>query len=420
MKKIWIILLTSILLCFFSPSTKAQEGGSGYSRYGLGDIRYVTSSRAIGMGSAGIASLSTNSMNQMNPAAWVRINRTRYAAGARYEGYSISDGNQSTFLSGATFDGVTLSVPASVSSGIVFTAGIVPFSRVNYNIVSPDTQAGIDYLLQYLGKGGVSLGYFGTSASITGDLHIGAKLNYYVGTVQHSVKQTFASSAYTSSEVVRSDRLRGAGFTFGTVYGGLKKILDLSEDRTLDVGALLTTTSYLTASEERFYRYTTASLTSRDTTESSDGKIRLPYALGFGISYGTDRFLIAGDLYYQNWHRYTKNGIPDVELRDSYRFGIGAEILPKRDPSAPFTQRMSYQFGSFYQSSYYRIKNEPINEIGLTGGLELPIFGDTRLNIAGELSVRGTTKYGLQKDRILRISFTLSSSELWFVRPEEE
>src|SRR5439155_1874127 len=99
-------------------------------------------------------------------------------------------------------------------------------------------------------------------------------------------------------------------------------------------------------------------------------------------------------------------------IRDSYRFGTGVELVPKKDPAAPFTQRIAYRFGIFYNASYYQVKGEKINEAGLTGGFGIPLLSDTRLSISGEYSFRGTTDLQLQKDKILRISLTLDIGEL--------
>ncbi|MBI4547068.1 MAG: hypothetical protein HY707_03750 [Ignavibacteriae bacterium] len=401
-------------------TSRANNGGSGYSRYGIGDIRYFTTSRAMGMGGASLAVLSANVIDRVNPALWTRIPHTSFSASAFYEGFSTSDGIYSRFLSETQFNGFMVAVPLMKKSGLVFAAGITPFSRVNYNIIAPDTQANLAYTLHYLGNGGLSIGHVGASANFGTDLNIGAKLNYYFGALHHTVKQQFSSSLFTSAEVLRSTRLNGVGGTFGAVYTGLSKLFSLQESQLLTIGFVVTTTSYLTSAEERFYSYTTGSLTTRDTTISPEGKHRLPLAIGGGCSYQTDHFLLAADVHYQNWNRYSLNGSRVDELRDNYRFSFGGELLPKRDISSPFTQRIAYRFGAFYHTTYYQIKNEPINEIGLSGGLGIPIFSNTRFNLAVEYSFRGTTAQQLQKDKILRISCTLNVGELWFFRPPEE
>ena len=410
------ILGLFLFLVFLASAAEAQNGGSAYSRYGIGDIRYFSSSRSIGMGGSSFALLSANSIDDANPALWARIARTQFSASALYEGFSASDSRKSGYFSNASFNGFMLAVPVVTQWGIVFAGGITPLSRINYNI--PVSIA--DYTIRYLGDGGVSQGEIGFSAAPTSDLTLGVKLNYYFGTLHHSIDQTFPAGTSTNTELVRSTRLNGIGGSFGAVYGGLKKLFGLPETQSLNIGAVFTSTSNLTATEERYFTYTTSTLTTQDTLIAQDGKMRLPFALGGGIAFTSERFALTSGAYYQNWNSFTDNGAGSPELRDSYRISVGGELIPKRDATASFFKRLAYTAGFFYDATYYTIKNQSINEVGFSGGFGIPLFTDTHLHLAAEYGIRGTTDQNLQKDKILRISMTLNVGELWFVRPPEE
>ena len=416
-----IISLITFSLILSTVEVFGGNGGSGYSRYGIGDISYFVSNRAIGMGGAGLAALSNNSIDRINPAGLSQINRTSYSISALYEGISTTDGIKSGYFGETSFDGIMIAIPIAPKNGIILSAGITPYSRINYNVSTSDSFDILNYSTQYRGDGGLAQGNLGISAIPINDIHVGAKFNYYMGTLNYTTKQSFGNSeSEYYSEVKRSLELKGIGFTIGSIYSGLKNVFHLSDANTLNIGIVFTTTPYLTAIEEKFYTYRTVTVTTRDTTTSDDFKIRIPYSLGFGASYLSDRFLFAADIYYQNWNRYTFNEVGASELRDSYRFSMGGELLPKRDQSVPFLQRMPYRLGFFYNSSYYRINDKPINEFGITGGFGIPIFGDVRIDLGIEYSFRGTTDLQMQKDNIFRLSFSLSGSELWFVRPEQE
>ncbi|HEV8539398.1 MAG TPA: hypothetical protein VGR15_10825, partial [Bacteroidota bacterium] len=363
---------------------------------------------------------SNQTIDRINPAAWSRINRTRFSAGGMYEGFSSSDSSGSSYLSKTHFNGLSLAIPIERDEGIVLSAGVAPYTKVNYNIVSAFTQGSLSYVLRYLGEGGLSLAHLGMSGSLSSELHLGAKLDYYFGSINHTVSQTFTTTQFTSAEVVRATRFSGAGVTMGVLYSGLRNALNLGEGNALNIAATFSTASSLTTTEERFSTYNSGSVISRDTTTSPDGKLQLPLGLSIGLAYQSDRITVAADFAYQKWGDLTSNGVSSPEIRDSYRIGGGLEFIPKKDPAAPFTQRMAYRFGLFYNASYYEIRGEKINEAGVTGGIGFPLFGDTRVNISGEYGFRGTTDFQLQKDKILRISFTLDISELWFVRPPEE
>jgi hypothetical protein len=408
------MLVLAVVMAAAPFCARAGNGGSSYSRYGIGDLQYNQSSSRMSMGGTGIAFLSIYNIDPLNPACWTRIVRTTFMVGATYEALSTRDDHSSAFLSSAFFNGFMIAWPIAPAHGVVLGAGVSRYSNVNYNIIAP----GPDYDVQYKGDGGLSEGYLGISTLFLGEIHLGARLNYYFGTLNYSTRQVYDPSTY--AEVVRAVEPKGPGLTLGAVYSGLRKVLSLPEGHSLNAGVVFTTTSTLAADGDRYYTYLVPPLTTRDTVSSTGGTLHLPLSLGGGISYTTERISLAADLFYQEWSRFTATDITSAGLRDSYRASAGAEFIPKRDPGASVTQRTVYRLGAFYNSTYYDLNGEPINEMGLAGGVGIPVFGETRLSIAAEYSLRGTTENNLQKDKVLRVSMTLSGSELWFLRPPEE
>ncbi|HEY6193130.1 MAG TPA: hypothetical protein VI215_12475 [Bacteroidota bacterium] len=414
------LLRLLLLLAMCTAAAFAGGGGSVYTRHGIGDLRYGTSGRGTGMGGVGIALLSSGVVDPLNPATWGVDNRTQFSISGFYEGFASSDDRNSTYLSQASFNGLMFAIPLIPRWGVVLGAGITPYSRVDYNIVSPSSQNGYDYTVRYQGDGGLSQGHLGFSAMPDSQLLLGAKMNYYFGTIRNTLDQSFTPAQYTDAEDIRLTRFNGLGATFGIVYRGLKNILNLPAGQTLNIGAVVSTVSRMNSAEERYFTYTTSSLTTRDTVLNPEGTTRLPLAAGGGIAFTAERYSLGADFTYQNWNAYTVNDVKSPDVRDSYRFSAGGELIPKREASAPFFQRLAYRAGFFYDASYYDIKGEPINEIGFTAGIGVPIVSDTRLHFTTGYSFRGTTDQQLQKDRILRFTVTLTAGELWFVRPPEE
>jgi hypothetical protein len=245
-------------------------------------------------------------------------------------------------------------------------------------------------------------------------------LNYYFGTIVHTVTQSFSDAGFSNSEVIRTNSLHGVGWRLGATYRGLKSVFRLPETHSFNVAAVFSTTSWLTYSVERVQTYTTGILSPPDTTTVPDVKFRLPMSLAAGISYSNEKLLLAADIYYQPWSQATLDGGSIKELRDHIRVGGGIELLPGRDPGATFVQRVAYRLGAYYDATYYQISGQPINEWGITGGAGIPVWQETRLGVAAQYGWRGTTEYQLQLDRILRVSLSLSIGEPWFVRPPEE
>lgn len=411
--------LTLVLFGIFA--TRAfSGGGSAYSLFGVGELRFFASERSAGMGGTYAGLLETNSINTLNPAAWTTIARTRFSIGVSYDGYAISNTTTSTFLSSATFNGFAMAVPISSDHGIVASLGLTPYSVVNYNIVTPVADPTFPYTLKNIGSGGLSTMHIGVSSRPASQWHLGLKFNYLVGTIHHTTAQEFQSPQLTEATVDRATELRGGALTVGTIFSGVGDWFNMPEHRSISAGVVFTTGSELSTSVEHFYRYASGGITvARDTVLVQEGETVLPFSIGVGLSYTLkDQFIASGDFTYQNWDRFRMMGDHPAELRNNYRFGLGAEILPRRDAAATYWERISYQFGLFYHATNLRVNGRDINEGGITGGIGLPLFSDTRLTLTASYSIRGTV--AIERDDIVRVALTLNAGEVWFVRPPEE
>ena len=102
------------------------------------------------------------------------------------------------------------------------------------------------------------------------------------------------------------------------------------------------------------------------------------------------------------------------------RFGIGLERIPARDLGASWTDRVSLRLGMAITNTYFSPYNTGITEWDLTGGFSTPLSGDARLHVALVYGWRGTTNGNLSKDHIFRLNASISLSELWFIRSDEE
>lgn len=413
-----MIAIILALIVMAAPAS-GGEGGSVYSRYGIGELRFSSTSRSAAMGGAGLAILSPSSIDHQNPAAWSHISLTRFSLSLLAESYSSSDATSKRRSATSRFSGAVIAIPVLTSSGIIASAGVVPYSTVEYTVTSPATQAGYTYNLTYEGDGGLSLSHIGFSAKALPDLNVGFKFNYYFGTLTHSISQSFPANVQSASSSDRREaHLRGIGYTFGAIYSGLGSVLGLRLEESLRFGVVFHTASSLTQEEERVVTYRQPSATTVDTITTPDRTLRIPYALGFGISFQDEQLILASDLLMQPWSRSVVGGLLSPARRNSLRWSGGAEFTPKRESTAPYFQRASYRAGVYYHQSYFELGGKPVNEMGATAGAAFPLFADTRLSIGILYGVRGSKD--VLKDSILRMSFILSGGERWFVRPQDE
>lgn len=413
------------LLCLVSflaaTSTLVASNGSVYSRFGVGEISTFMSGRTAGMGGSGIALLTDGYINSVNPAALGRLTRTQYEADFQYQGFAINDGTASSYLSSGNFQEAMLAFPVYHDYGMSFAFGITPFSRTAYSVKSNDTQAGQEITQSFDGNGGLTSAQLSFSLSPHRDLYLGLTSHYLFGTVNRRQQLAFAGTGYFASDETRSVSMKGFAFTLGAVYNGVDVALGVSKEKNLNVAATIFSGSNLSATEHLIENY----VSSRETTDVQSGTVKIPIGFGLGVAYLLqEQAILTGDLRIQSWDNYSYLGTHPAEIRNSIRFGVGAEFIPSRTIGESFYKQVTYRVGSYLNSSYLKVNNEPINEYFVTGGVGLPVFfiptSEARLNISLEYGIRGTTSNGLQKDSITRLTISLSGSDTWFVPPEIE
>jgi hypothetical protein len=394
----------------------AADGGSTYSLYGIGDLRYMTSTRSTSMGYTGIALPGVTSINNLSPATWSSVSQVRLDAGFLYEGFKSSDASKSIFLGNANFYGALLAIPISPAHGVVFVGGFTPYSTINYSLFTKGIQEGIDYTIHHQGSGGVGVAQAGLSYAPSTDLSLGVSFNYLVGSIDNSRTLASTNTSFVGGTVTENQTLHGITYTLGALFKGFGSFSEPL--RPLCLGFFITSRGNLATTRQSLYEFSDAL---RDSSSETPGRIAVPFSYGVGLGYQAgERYIFAADYFAQPWRDADFDGADLPEIRNSYRIGVGGEILPARDPNATWLNRLSYRLGFFYHATYYQINNEPINEWGVTGGLGLPMSRDTRLTVGLEYSTRGTTNNSLVKDNIVRLSLSLNIGEIWFARYEED
>jgi hypothetical protein len=410
-----IVFLLASGIC--AQGARAGSGGSTYSILGIGDLRYAPSVRSAGMGYAGIGLVSPSYINSIAPATWTGINRTRLEGAFQYEGFNSTDGASSRFLARADFYGALLAVPLSASNGIVLVTVFTPYSNVNYDTYIRGTYDTTQYTVHHVGSGAVTKGQIGLSYAPLPTLSVGVSLDYLFGTLEKTKTLASGASAFAGGTATENKSIRGLTVTIGGLYSGFGTWSDALKPLTL--GFTLTTRGTLSSNSQGTYSYLYTN--ERDTTGETSGTYAIPLSFGIGASWlANERLVLAADVFTQPWRTADDNGQTPPGVRNTTRVGVGVERIPAREINASWAARVALRLGFFYNASYYTLNNTGINEWGVTGGLGLPLSGETRMNLALEYGSRGTTGNGLIRDKILRMSLSLNIAETWFVRYEEE
>ncbi len=405
-----------ILLIIFLTNIIYASGGSIYSRFGFGDFYYSYSARRMGMGELGIASIDYDYLNFLNPASWSKLRVTRVETGIIYHGNNISNNSSSVFYSQTIFTGFMLGFPIDHQYGISLTAGLLPFSNVDYDVANKENNdlTG-SYKLSYSGKGGLSKAFVGLSYKLPFNFSVGASLDYYLGKITHKSSIEFnSSSTYKNGSFSDEYSYSGLGFTIGLISGNLSQLIKLNNVKDLRIG--ITYSSNTTIDADTVNNSTTII----GTISNSSGKIttKLPYRFGAGLSLQWSDYLIVADYLYQPFNQFTKDNKHLNELKNLQKLSLGIEYRKSELRSHSYWEQVMLRGGLSYEKTQYEINNKSIDMISIYSGFSLPLGLESTIDFAFQYGRRGTTANNLLKENIYKFSITLSLGEIWFIRQE--
>lgn len=402
MLSLWILLTTPL-----------YAGGSVYSRFGIGDLTLFGSSRLYAMGNTGLSLYGDGFINRLNPAGLAGITETRISGSFEYLNFTSRDNVGTSNFARGDFQGLAFAIPIDRAYGSTLLLEATPYSSVRYAIKRTDSQLGATSHQRFYGSGGLTTLSIGGSYAAGQRFLVGAKLNYLFGGIRQLNTIDFEDETYTDSELQRARYYSGLNVTLGANFHGFGELTPSLQP--LALGVVLTTPAKLDVREEIFQSISTTADTIRVGASNSQ---TIPLAWGIGLSYlFSERYIVAGDLNVQHWAPENFPESQSVSIRKSLRLSMGFETLPERNATT-YWRRVAYRGGISYHSTYVNVGTESVYALLVSGGVGLPIGPNSKLNLGLQAGRRGTTS--LQRDTIVRLSFTLSASEAWFIRFEED
>jgi hypothetical protein len=133
-----------------------------------------------------------------------------------------------------------------------------------------------------------------------------------------------------------------------------------------------------------------------------------------------ERFVIGGDVDYIDWKTgYLFDGLPLSYMNNNFRIGAGVELKPSKRRITSYPNKMNYRAGVFYGQLNFLANDQPVNEYGFSLGLGFPIARNiSRLDVAFQAGKRGDIVINGLSEMFFRLNFSISASELWFVRDD--
>jgi len=158
----------------------------------------------------------------------------------------------------------------------------------------------------------------------------------------------------------------------------------------------------------------------RDTAEnieSERGTLVLPLSAGFGVMMRKgSRWLIGTDFSLQNWKDYSIFGESD-SLANSWRVSAGVQFTPNERALKSYWKMVQYRFGFHYEQTYLQLRNNQLNDYGISIGLGLPVKRSAAmLHISAEVGKRGTVSDNLIEENYIKVSIGFTLNDRWFVK----
>ncbi|AJR02310.1 membrane protein [Siansivirga zeaxanthinifaciens] len=424
--------LVLIFIAVFAIKSYGQEGiASPYSFYGIGSLKFKGTVENRSMGGLSIYTDSIH-MNLRNPASYAGKNLdflnnesrpVKYTVGGSYSSVNLKSNNGSDNTSSSTFDYLAMSVPIGKFG---FGFGLLPYTSVGYKLESINSNGDVDN--RFRGQGGLNKVFAGLGYQITKDLSVGVNFDYNFGNIQNSTLSFIYDSdnnlaQYQSRENNRSD-LSGLTLNLGLSYKRM-----LNEKLELVTGLTYTPESNLTSNNQRSFSTISFSNTGRefelnkiDTDLESLGLKRtdltLPSKLAFGAGIGEPRKWFAGiETEFQKTSNFSNPlySSSTTKYENATSLSLGGFYIPEYNSFTSFFKRLVYRAGLHYEKTGLNIKDESINEFGMSFGLGIPVgsfFSNANLGL--EIGKRGTVNSNLIQENFINFQLSLSLNDRWF------
>ena len=420
------ISVTLIALFSFTGNVHGQFNTySPYTRFGLGDLAKQGVGQNLAMGGTGLAIHENNRINYLNPAAFAALDSTSvyFDFGANTFHNTYRTENFSNTWWNMNLHHVLFA--SSIGKHFGFSAGIVPYSSIGYNIKQEydNYETGEAMDTYFKGDGGIMNFYLGTSVKLFNRLSMGVTMNYLMGRLTRERHVEFPMNpTYSATSSLENFDLRQPMFTLGLQYketfgekfffslGGIYN-LETKTGIELDYRVVNQIYPYDTISFNTGELITPGYILGSDTTVQN---ITIPEKIGVGLAAGIpDKLIVTGDYYIQDWTG-SMSGENFATTR-STSMHFGAELIPDREALRGYYKLMTYRVGGYYSNYYLMVNGTQLKDYGITFGLGFPIRTmKSSINIAFTLGTRGTTENNLVEENYGIVTFNVTLHDLWF------
>ncbi len=405
MKKTFHYIISISAIILFPSILSGQTISSPYSSFGAGQITNTSFGANPGLGGTGIAYLSGDGINTLNPASYSGIDSLSFLLDigfySKYTKYSTSSQYQNKFDANISHFSIGFRINRFLSSSL----GMMPYSTVGYTIYSSDVIDGTTttYTRAFTGEGGINKFYFGNSLRINKNIALGVNLAYIMGTITQS--ETGIDNAITPGyTLVSKQYLHNLMLDYGLLLSGRIK------ESTIRLGATYNPGKTLNITKDLFYS------SDIDTTEINAyaSTYSLPQGFGLGLSVEHDRIRIGVDYQRKDWAKIKFDNAA-LKTRNSEQFGIGIQLSPPKTKSPYAINNFDYRLGAIYCKSYLVIHDKPLDQKAITLGFGIPVSKKlSKINFSLELGQYGSHSKGLIRENYMLMHVNFNLKDIWF------
>lgn len=393
---------------------------SPYSRYGIGELFQNTHVNNMAMGGINQGIYNPFFVNPSNPASYTAFDTLSFVFDVSMHGRltNLSTTTQSQSSDYASLGSLLFGFP--VTGKLKASFGLMPFSATGYKMTDNqiDTVFG-NYSNIYEGSGGINQFYAGASYKINRNLSIGINLAYLFGSMNHVTAVEFPETAYKfNSKTNTSTKVHDIAINYGIMYhkfleSGYKYTIGASVFNETGINATINEISYT------YIKNSIGVETFRDELslkENVKETINLPTSVSAGFSFGKgNNWLIGSDFTFRQWEKFKFSASPQA-LVNNMQLGLGGFYNPSTSTVSSYFNRVTYRGGIRYSNGYLELRNQRIDEFGISFGIGLPLpRTSSTINFAVELGSRGTEKENLINENYVKFTLGLSIFERWFV-----
>ena len=417
--------LFSMFLVLLGYQLSAQNlSKSPYSALGIGDMQFGGSAWMHGMGQINQGISLPSAINNQNPASYSGLLLSTWDVGGIGAFGNISSKNSSGSFSTASLAYISLGLPISQKLKWGVSLGLMPYSAVGYNVTRQVNTASFSGTEKIEGRGGLSKFYIGTGINVFKGLSFGVNGSYVYGQINNSTLLSIPTDSMMYNLVENRDKYVGSmmvelGLQYTDTFAYKQRKYSYG------IGTTFSPQTQLAATDNYNVRSLGIGNTSigsigKDTIANTDnrkGKVVIPMYLKGGVFFQqVNKWGVGVDVGYNNWANYLGLGIRD-SLKNMTSFNVGGFYTPNAFDAKNYLKRVEYRAGVRYDNGMLSANGINVSTMAFSIGLGLPM-GKTRskVNIAAEYMLRGSTEQNLVREEYLRLVIGVSISDKWFQR----